>query len=971
MKKTTYTKDSKKSKTNNKTQNKKKKEIEKLENEKLELTDVYKYTGSKRTKAKIKNNARVAKYEADQLKLKYKKGGIGQKLLIIFMIFLIFCLTIGIIFTLYIIINSPKFETANLYSKESSVLLDKNGNEFARLGTENRELVTYDDLPQVLIDAIVATEDSRFFQHNGVDLARFSKAVIGQLLGNSSAGGGSTLTMQVVKNTYTSTEASGIAGIVRKFTDIYMSVFKVEKTYTKEQILEFYVNIPYLGSGSYGVEQASQTYFGKSTSELSLSEAAMIAGLFQAPDAYDPYSRPELAEERRNIVLSLMKRHGYISEKEYNIAKSISVEELLVGNSSSLNKYQGFVDTVVAEVIERTGNDPATTSMTIYTTLDPEKQDVIEGLYNGDTYTWKNDVVQAGIAVVDVKDGSIAAIGAGRNKKSERSYNYATMINRHPGSTAKPIFDYGPAIEYLNWSTGQTVIDDTYTYSGGGSIKNWDNGYKGVMTAQEALAQSRNIPALYAFQQVDQKDLKEFVTNLGITPEIENGYIHESHSIGGFNGVNPLQMAAAYATFARGGTYIEPYSFTKIEYTNSGETYTVKPEKTKAMSDSTAYMINTMLKYAVTSGNISTGTVSGTDVASKTGTSTVDSAIKKEKGITASIIGDSWQMTYSPDYSIALWYGYDEITKDYYLTTTEGNAARRSISKVLGSKILKTNSRWQKPSSVVSAEIELGTDPLELASDGTPEGLRFTALFKKGTTPTKTSERFAKLSDVTNVKYDTTTGNLMISWKGIDTPKALDSTYLTDYFSNNVYKRWTDKYLSERINYNNSALGNLVYTIYINGQYVGNTTQTNYTYIGTLPENTEVTIKSTYSSYTACESDGVTIKVTTNNSSTNTEDVETTTPDTGNNNQSSDKDFIVDFSEDRNMTKAKFNSIQNSLIKYIKVTDTKTNEDITNVCNVTYQCEDEDCAADEFKATLFIKCTGYSNSKNITLRIGG
>ena len=239
MKKTTY---KKKNDTKVKVPKKTKvqKEIERIEKQKLELTNVYKYKGVDKTKAKIRNNAKIAKYEAEQLKLKYKKGTLAQKLLIIFMFIMIFCLTIGILFTVFVIINSPKFDTTNLYSKEASVLLDKNGNEFARLGTENRELVNYEELPQVLVDAIVATEDSRYFQHNGVDLARFTKAVIGQLMGRSDAGGGSTLTMQVVKNTYTSTVSGGIEGIIRKFTDIYMAVFKVERSYTQElQILCF------------------------------------------------------------------------------------------------------------------------------------------------------------------------------------------------------------------------------------------------------------------------------------------------------------------------------------------------------------------------------------------------------------------------------------------------------------------------------------------------------------------------------------------------------------------------------------------------------------------------------------------------------------------------------------------------------------------------------------------------------------
>lgn len=941
MKKTTYTKKTKEPK-----KTKVQKEIERLEKQQLELTNVYKYTGSKKTKAKIKNNARIAKFEADQLKLKYKKGGLGQKLLIIFMLFLIFCLTIGIIFTLYVIINSPKFDTSNLYSKESSVLLDKNGNEFARLGTENRELVNYEELPQVLVDAIVATEDSRYFQHNGVDLARFTKAVIGQLMGRSDAGGGSTLTMQVVKNTYTSTVSGGIQGIIRKFTDIYMSVFKVEKSYTKEQIIEFYVNIPYLGSGSYGVEQASQIYFNKSVDELSLVEAATIAGLFQAPDAFDPYKYPTKAESRRNIVLNLMCRHGYITEQQRDLAKSIPLESTLNSSSKSVNKYQGFVDTVVMEIIDRTGNDPATTSMTIYTTLDPTKQDVIEDIYN--TYKWKNEKVQAAMAVIDVKDGSISAIGAGRNKKTERSLNYATSIKRHPGSTAKPIFDYGPAIEYLNWSTGQTVVDDTFKYSGGGNIKNWDNGFKGIMTAKTALAQSRNIPALYAFQQLNQKQIKEFVTNLNIKPAYENDYINESHSIGGFDGVNPLQMSAAYATFARGGTYIEPYSFTKLEYTNSGETYTVKPKKTKAMSESTAYMINMMLKYAVDSGAVSANRPKGTDVASKTGTSTVSSAAKKANGIKGSIVGDSWQITYSPDLCIALWYGYENlVSKDYYLTQNEGSSQRKAITKILSSKLLTSGATWKKPTTVVQAEIELETDPLELPSIATPEDLRSTEYFKKGTVPSDTSIRFAQLDNPTDLNYTETTNGITITWKGIPTPKAIDKSYLTDYFSKNIYNYWGDKYLNQRIEYNNTMIGTVAYAIYINGNYIATTTETNYTYSGLITSNSNITVKSTYTNYKACESTGTSIIVT---------PIGTTSPTT----PSTTTDFTIKLTQ-KEMTFEEYNSLYNAGT-LITVLD-KNGNDITNQTTITNTCNETSTTC-----SVKVKYNGIEKTETIIIK---
>ena len=233
-------------------------------------------------------------------------------------------ISLVLVFALYIIISSPDFDRDKLYSKESSVLYYNDGvTELARLGAEDRVLVTYNELPQVLVDAIVATEDSRFFQHKGMDVARFIKASFGQLLGNSSAGGASTITMQLVKKVYTNSESKGIEGIIRKFTDIYMAVFKVESNYTKEEIIEFYVNTMWFAgassintTGIYGVEQACQYYFGKSVSDISLAEASIIAGMFQNPRTLNPYTNPEGVRERQNTVLTLMSNHGYITESE-------------------------------------------------------------------------------------------------------------------------------------------------------------------------------------------------------------------------------------------------------------------------------------------------------------------------------------------------------------------------------------------------------------------------------------------------------------------------------------------------------------------------------------------------------------------------------------------------------------------------------------------------------------------------------
>ena len=232
-----------------------------------------------------------------------------------------------IVFFIIIIISAPQFNAKNLQRNETTVLYNKDGKVITSLGNEKREKLKYDELPNVLVDAVVATEDSRFFQHNGLDAPRFAKAVMGQLAGHSDAGGGSTLTMQVSKNSFTSTEASGIKGIMRKFTDIYLSIFKIERKYTKQEIIEFYVNQPFLGSNSYGVEQAARTYFGKHANELNLAEASLIAGLFQAPTAYDPFVDIDAATKRRSVVLSLMVRHGYITEEEKEIAEQVKIEE--------------------------------------------------------------------------------------------------------------------------------------------------------------------------------------------------------------------------------------------------------------------------------------------------------------------------------------------------------------------------------------------------------------------------------------------------------------------------------------------------------------------------------------------------------------------------------------------------------------------------------------------------------------------
>ena len=816
---------------------------------------------------KKKNTKQNETVEKRKKKKKIKK--ILKILLNIFLLFLLVGLIGGIIFAVYIVTHAPDFDPKNLYSTESSIVYDINGNQAAKLGVEKRKNVNYDDLPQVLIDAIIATEDSRFMQHNGFDLPRFLKASAGQVVnkitGHGNAGGGSTLTMQVSKNNYTSVEDSGFEGIVRKFTDIYISIFKLEKNYSKEEIIEFYVNIPFLGNNAYGVEQACQTYFGKSVSDINLSEASLIAGLFQAPTSYNPYQHPKQAEERRNTVLYLMQRHGYITKEEANNARSVPIESLLRESNpeGSSNEYQSYIDVVIKEVEEKTGLNPYTTGMKIYTNLDVNKQTTLNDIMTGKTWTWKDDKIQAGIAIVDVNTGALVAIGGGRNRTGERQYNYATDIRRQIGSCAKPLFDYGPALEYNNAGLGSQVFDGPHTYSSGVSIKNADNGYKGTLTYKYALAASRNIPALRVFQSVDNAKIKEFVTKLGIKPEIDSyGGLHEAHALGAFNGANPKELAAAYAAFANGGYYAEPYTINKIEYIDSDKTVSLKSKRTKVMSDSTAYMITDALVYAVSGyGNIG-GSVSGVQLAAKTGTSNYDAAIRKQNGYPSSAVPDMWVTGYTPEYSVSLWYGYASNEKGYYLGG-EGYSARGKLFRQVISSISDRSGtkKFTVPNSVVKVTVEKETSPLMLPSANTPDNMKVTEYFKKGTQPTEISPRYNTLPNASGLNAKTNGNQIELSWTAASLPE-----YLTDDYFRKNYKTYFGSSLEEQLSSRKASQGEFGYEVFVKDNSTGITNSlgftTNTTFkVNKQKKNVTYIVKTSLSNLKITQSSGITIEV--------------------------------------------------------------------------------------------------------------
>lgn len=777
---------------------------------------------------------------------KMKKKKSTRKLVnLLIILFLLGCIGLaigGTIFIFYVIKEAPEFDPNKLVYSESTLIYDKDQNLIAELGTEKREIITYDQMSEVLVDALIATEDSRYFQHNGIDAARFIKASIGQAFGKSDAGGASTLSMQVIKNSFTSKEASGIKGIIRKFTDIYLAVFKLEKNFTKEEIIEYYVNNHFLGNNSYGVEQAAKTYFGKKAKDLNLAEASLLVGLFKAPSAYNPYLDNDAAEQRRATVLNLMYKHGYITKEEMELAKSIPISSLIVKQASETQKFQGYIDTVVEELDKKYNVNPYNTPMKVYTNMDSAKQQKIDDIFAGKSsaYKWKKDYYQAGAAAIDVNTGKIIAIGAGRNRTGASSYNFATMIDRQIGSTSKPILDYAPGMEYLGWSTATIFDDSPYTYSNGVSIKDSDGKYWGKMTIRDAISYSRNIPALKAFQEVKKKigedKLKQFISNFGITTEKT---LHEAHSIGSFNGKNPpVVMAAAYAVFANGGYYYEPYSVSKIIYRDTGEVIEYKSEPKKVISDSTAYMITQCLITAVESGYSSEAKIKGYTIASKTGTTNYDDATGRKYNIPYNAVPDGLQIGYDPEVSIAVWFGVENALKDHkFLDATDSVVEKGRLFRELSKILMTPGKNFTMPKSVVKVAIEKGSNPPQLASSSTPSNQKTYEYFKKGTEPTETSNKYNKQSNVTDlsVTYDASSKTVSIDWSGVADNTSGDK----------------------------SSYGKFGYKVYKDGSLLGFTTDTSYNIYDVSNPDGTYKVVTTYENYSGNASSGVSYKYTT------------------------------------------------------------------------------------------------------------
>lgn len=566
----------------------------------------------------------------------------------------------------YYVSKAPSLSESKLVATTSSKIYDNKNQLIADLGSELRVNAQANDIPTDLVKAIVSIEDHRFFDHRGIDTIRILGAFLRNLQSNSLQGG-STLTQQLIKLTYFSTSTSDQT-ISRKAQEAWLAI-QLEQKATKQEILTYYINKVYMSNGNYGMQTAAQNYYGKDLNNLSLPQLALLAGMPQAPNQYDPYSHPEAAQDRRNLVLSEMKNQGYISAEQYEKAVNTPITNGLQSLKSASN-YPAYMDNYLKEVInqveEETGYNLLTTGMDVYTNVDQEAQKHLWDIYNTDEYVaYPDDELQVASTIVDVSNGKVIAQLGARHQSSNVSFgiNQAVETNRDWGSTMKPITDYAPALEYGVYDSTATIVhDEPYNYPGTNTpVYNWDRGYFGNITLQYALQQSRNVPAVETLNKVGLNRAKTFLNGLGI----DYPSIHYSNAISSNTtesdkkyGASSEKMAAAYAAFANGGTYYKPMYIHKVVFSDGSEKE-FSNVGTRAMKETTAYMMTDMMKTVLSYGTGRNAYLAWLPQAGKTGTSNyTDEEIENHIKTSQFVAPDELFAGYTRKYSMAVWTGY-------------------------------------------------------------------------------------------------------------------------------------------------------------------------------------------------------------------------------------------------------------------------------------------------------------------------
>ena len=662
-------------------------------------------------------------------------------------------ITIGILMTISAF--TWKELTADMFNNENSIVLDNNGKEIAKLGVEQKKLsCDINEMPENLIDAYVSIEDERFYSHHGIDIKRTTGAILSYItnFGNSSYGG-STITQQLVKNlTGDSTDA-----ITRKVKE-WWKAFLLESYYSKEEILEMYLNIIYVGPNVYGVQAGSKYYFDKDVNDLSLAECAFLAGINNSPNSYNPFGdsdNTELITKRTSTVLNKMLELGKITKDEYDKAIEEVNEGLDFDNGSIKTEnpiYSYHTDALISQVVSDIAEDKnisetfATnylylSGLKIYSTQDSDIQEEVEKEFLKKQYMIKSNdgesTAQAAMVIIDHKTGKILAVAGGLGEKETfRGLNRATQSQRQTGSSMKPLAVLVPGIDKKIFTPASIYNDEKTTFANGYAPGNSD-GYLGNITVRRALESSQNVPFVEMMEQITPNKSISYLKNMGIT-SLTPGDESLALALGGLeNGVTPLQMAGAYATIANDGQYIEPILYTKIT-NKEGDTILKTKQKTKKVfSEQVAYVVKELLKQPV-EGNHGTATychISGIDVAAKTGTTDENY--------------DRWLCGFTPYYTAVTWYGYDQNETIYYNNQNPAGIIWANVMRRVHDGL--NNAKFEKPSKVVTTII--CGDTGMVAKSGCPN--TYEEYFLSGTLPDLCTKHSGNKANSTKKEEDT------------------------------------------------------------------------------------------------------------------------------------------------------------------------------------------------------------------------
>lgn len=676
-------------------------------------------------------------------KSKKKKRKLNWKNISIFSISILLIGTLGVAGILFNAArNLPDWDTAQLSGAKTTYLYDDQGQNYFNLhAEENRTEISIDQIPQDLIDAFIATEDKEFYQHKGINFRGIARAAVRNVQSGDLTGqGASTITQQLARNAFLSFDKKWD----RKIQEVLLA-FRLESSYSKDEILTMYLNKIYFGAGAYGVQAATNTYFGKDISELSLAESALLAGLVQTPSSYNPFQHYDRAKARQKVVLDNMYKSDFISLQERDDA--YNVELIFKTITQETAQYGYFVDAVIEEAvdilsssgkIDEPNNAIYRGGLQIYTTMNQNVQKHAEQLFsnaaNFPNQSKGDDIIQGAVVLIDHRNGEIKTLVGGRKYENRRGFNRATSAYRQPGSAFKPIAVYAPALEqgYMPFY----VLNDTLTsYKIGGSVwtpRNYDHQYRGLITMRTAVQWSVNTYAVQLLDQFGVKSGYDFAESLGI--EVVSGSSKSDMALSPLalgsltKGATPKQMAAAYGSFGNGGNYIKPHLITKIVDANGMEIYNHKNDYHRVMSPETAWLMSSMLQTAVSSGTGSNAGISGLMTAGKTGTS--------------EHYRDSWFCGFSPAFSAAVWMGYD---KNHTMSQVFGGGFPAKIWRSIIQEAHKNVSAapQAQPANVIRISVDSRTGLLP--SDFTPEGNIISEYCRKDSVPKESSDIYTEV----------------------------------------------------------------------------------------------------------------------------------------------------------------------------------------------------------------------------------